>query len=154
MKHIRFLLPLLLLLTLPACGGPAVMLASAALGALGGIGAGGSSGTEPTGNSYSYRSPNMASDAQNGHRVDESISQALQVSDQDVTSACKQRLPEESNLPLAAGQCEVRMTCLPGANMPMRMRVCMPPDTSAADEVTADTEAISRPPSPAPEQAL
>lgn len=145
MKYLKLILPLLLLLTLSGCGGAAVMLASAALSGLGGaIGGGESSGMERTGNPYSYRSPNMASDAQNGHRVDESISQALQTSDQDVTSTCRAYLPEEANLPLAAGECEVRMTCLPGAQAPMRMRVCMPPDTST-DEVSAETDAVSRP---------
>ncbi|MGM0560798.1 MAG: hypothetical protein ACQETX_07010 [Pseudomonadota bacterium] len=151
MKYLKLVPPLLILLTLSGCGGAAVMLASAALSGLGGaVGGGMSSGMESTGSTGSYRSPNMASSVQNGGQVDESIGQALQVSDQDVTSACKQRLPEESNLPLAAGECEVRMTCLPGAKMPMRMRVCMPPDTSAADEITADSEAVSR----APGQAL
>lgn len=139
MNYLKLVLPLLFLLALPACGGPAVMLASAALGALGGVGAGGSSGSEPTGNSYSYRSPNTASDAQNGHRVDESISQALQVSDQEVTSTCKQRLPENSEQQLAPGECALRMTCLPGAKQPMQMRVCMPAET-AEDNASEEAE--------------
>lgn len=146
MKHLKLILPLLLLLTLSGCGGAAVMLASAALSGLGGaVGGGMSSGMESTGSTGSYRSPNMASSVQNGGQVDESIGQALQVSDQDVTSACRARLPEESSLPLAAGECEIRMTCLPGAQAPMRLRMCMPSDSSSADEVSTGADAVSRP---------
>ncbi|MFC4351273.1 hypothetical protein ACFOW6_06930 [Fodinicurvata halophila] len=142
MKHLKLLLPLLLLLTLSGCGGAAVMLASAALSGLGGaVGGGMSSGMESTGG---YRSPHTASGVQNGGQVDESIGQALQVSDQDVTNACRARLPEESNLPLAAGECEIRMTCLPGAQAPMRLRMCMPPD-AGPDNVSAESDAASRP---------
>lgn len=143
MRCLKSILPLLLLLTLPACAGPAAMLASAALGSLGGAAANSSSGMDPAGDSYNYRSANTASDAQNGHRVDRSITQALEVSDQEVTSACRKHLPENADEQLAAGECEVRMTCLPGAKVPMQLRVCMPPDDGT--NVSAQSDSVSRP---------
>jgi hypothetical protein len=79
---------------------------------------------------------------QNGGAADESVMKALDLADNAAVSAiCRQALPDLP--PLAAGQCDTRPICLPGAKAPLTMRVCALPEKPS--DTLAQAE-ISRPP--------
>ena len=61
--------------------------------------------------------------AQNGHRHDPSIREALDYSDtQSLEESCVKQLPEEATEPVT--HCTLRPTCLPGAKQPHMLHIC------------------------------
>ena len=70
------------------------------------------------------------SSTQNRDPGDPMIDEALAAAEQNqVTATCKARLPQVQPVPVKG--CGVRLACLPGAETPMRLRLCASdPDTA------------------------
>lgn len=105
---------LTLLLSLTAGCVPLLPLVSAALGGLDSGGAGKSLATGPFAGA---RSP-----TQNSRATEPPVNDALAGLDQSIKVSCQARLPPPEPEPTKG--CAMRDMCLPGAERPMRMRVC------------------------------
>lgn len=101
---------LLVTLSCAAACSPALSIASAIM-----------SGSDGTSSASPYAG--TPSSTQNRDPYDPMIDEALAAADQNqVTETCKARLPPVQ--PVPAKGCAIRLSCLPGAETPMALRLC------------------------------